>query len=150
MQVKSRYLADSCQGKPAKFIGAHARVANEKLNKKSFEELKMLKTMNVTFDLGDLYDLSDGGKFEVHAEGGIPWAKKKSTKLVGTAPFSTQKLVINVDKATVTKSKFAQKKTVLMNDCTEGRLDVSLRANAVCSMLSSIAAEAAQSGNAEQ
>jgi deuterolysin len=106
--------------------------------------------VNVTFDLAELFDLGEGGQFEIQAEGGIPWAKKKSTKLVGTAPYKTNKLMVDVEPTHLLSTKFGQRKTMLQSDCIASRLDVSLRANAVCSMLSSMAAQAAVTGDKEQ
>ena len=109
------------------------------------------KSMNVTFDVAEMYDLSAGGKFEISAEGGVPWARARNTKLVGTAPYTIEKTTIEVDaKVVAAKQKLAKQKTLLMSDCTDGRLDRTREANSVCAMLSTVAAHQALSGDAEQ
>lgn len=140
-----------CLGEPVKFVGAHARVSREKLDKKSFDSLGKDKSLNVTFDISDMYDLSAGGKFIITAEGGVPWAKAKKTDLVGTAPYTIGQTTVEVDrKVLAVKKKLASQKTVLMSDCAAERLDRTREANAVCSMLATVAGHQALNGDAEQ
>ncbi|KAF2667275.1 hypothetical protein BT63DRAFT_426174 [Microthyrium microscopicum] len=137
-------------GTPARFIGAHARLNTEKLDKASFDHLGRKKSTKITFDLSHIYDLSEGGKFEVHAEGGLPWAKKKKTDIVGTAPYKTEKLTIDVDKEALASKKTISQKTVIQSDCSGDRLERTREANAVCAMLATMAGWSAVNGDAAQ
>jgi deuterolysin len=133
-------------GEAVKFIGAHARVALDKLNKKSFETLKKKGNVEVSIDLADLYDISEGGTFEVMGDSKIPWAKKKSTKLEGDSLYTTNKLTITVPK----QAPKVKLNTVLMSDCAGQRYADTRKAEAVCAMLSVVTATSALYGDAEQ
>jgi deuterolysin len=126
-------------------VGAHARVANEELSKKSFKKLKKGKSAEFVFDVADLYDIHEGGNYTLKAQGAIPWATKKSTKIIGSAPFNTNELNIKVDR--IVKMKTSQQKMVLESDCVDGRLQATKAASAVCSYLAENAASAARWGD---
>jgi deuterolysin len=129
-----------------KYIGAHARVALEKLNEKSFEKLTKKGQIEVSIDLADLYDISEGGTFEVSGDSKIPWAKKKSTKLEGESLYTTNKLNITVPK----QPPKMKENTLLMSDCWGQKYDDTRKAEAVCAMLAVVAGTAALHGDAEQ
>jgi deuterolysin len=119
-------------------------VAQEELSKKSFKTLKKGKSAEVVFDVADLYNINEGGNYTLTAQGAIPWARKKSTKLVGSAPFVSNELKIKVDR--IVKKKY-QQKMVLESDCVDGRLAATRSASAVCSYLAENAALVARNGD---
>jgi deuterolysin len=133
-------------GKRVPYIGAHARVALENLNKQSFEKLKHHGQIEVSIDLADLYDIREGGTYEVSGDSSIAWAWAKSTKLEGDSRYTTNALTITVPKLPP-KPKQA---TLLMSDCTGQRRDDTKKAEAVCAMLAVVAGTSAKYGDAEQ
>ena len=129
-----------------KYIGAHARVALEKLNQESFATLKKKGQLEVSVDMADLYDISEGGTFVVSGDSKIPWAKKKSTKLEGESLYTTNKLNITIPK----QPAKVKTNTLLMSDCQGQRYDETRKAEAVCAMLSVVAGTSALHGDPEQ
>jgi Deuterolysin metalloprotease (M35) family len=129
-----------------KYIGAHARVAQENLNKESFEKLKKKGHVEVSIDLADFYDIHDGGAFEVFGNSKIPWAWAKSTKLEGESLYTTNKLTINVPKM----APKPRENTILMSDCSGQRYEDTRKAEAVCAMLAVVTGNAAMHGDSDQ
>jgi deuterolysin len=128
-----------------RFIGAHARISRDNLSTDSFVTVKRKQSVDVKFDLARLYDIREGGQFIVVAGGGIPWAKKHSTTILGTAPFTSNNLTISVGKS----SKIPLAKNVLQSDCVDGRFDATRAANNACAMISMVAGIKALTGEPE-
>jgi deuterolysin len=100
----------------------------------------------MSIDLAEIFDLSQGGTFEVSGHGKIDWAWHKTTKIEGGAPYKTNNLTITL-LPLPPKPKIATK---LMSDCAGYRYQETKNAEAVCAMLSAIAGNEALFGNAEK
>jgi deuterolysin len=122
------------------------RISGDNLNVDSFISIKKKKSVDVSFNLADMYDIGNGGQFTLIAEGGIPWAKKKSTSILGTVPFKSNKITIKVDKS----SAVPPARNIMQSDCTAGRLEASKSANNVCSFMAMGAGLAALHGDPDQ
>jgi deuterolysin len=121
-------------------------VALENLNSTSFDVLKRKDHIEVSINLADLYDVSEGGTFEVSGDNKIPWSWIKSTKLEGESIYTTNTLTITIPKA----PPKPKQNTVLMSDCFAEKYQETRKAEAVCSMLSIVAGTSALHGDSEQ
>lgn len=135
-----------CSGAKVPFIGAHARVALENLDKKSFSMLKKNKFITTSIDLAYLYDIQQGGSFVLSGEGGIPWAWHGNTRLAGEAPYRIPPINITVQKLPL-KPKI---NTAYMSDCVGAKYDDLKKAEAVCAMLSIVSGNSALHGDPDQ
>jgi deuterolysin len=140
-------------GNEVSFIGVHPRVKLDgKLDKKSFRSIKGGKTIEIMFDTATVYDLSEGGKYDVTAEGFLPFAGKN--KIDGEAAYKSNSISIEVNgtEAAEVKERSLRlnKRNTLDGDCTAGRLEATTNALAVCSQLATLAAIKARSGDANQ
>jgi hypothetical protein len=133
-------------GTKVPFIGAHARVALENLDKRSFDTLRKKKSITTTIDLADLYDIQQGGSFVLSGEGGILWAWHGNTKLAGEAPYRINPLNITVPKLPP-RPKI---NTAYMSDCVGTKYEDLKKAEAVCAMLSTVAGNSAIHGDPDQ
>jgi deuterolysin len=99
-----------------------------------------------------MYDLSEGGRFNVAAEGFLPFAGKN--KIDGEAAYKSNSvsLEVNGTEAAETKERIRhlRKRNTLDADCTEGRRDASVNALAVCHQLATVAGIKALQGDANQ
>jgi deuterolysin len=116
------------------------------LNKDSFEKLKHHGQIQVSIDLAELYDIREGGTYEVSGDSTIAWAWAKSTKLEGDSRYTTNSLTVTIPKL----PPKPKQNTVLMSDCRGQRFDDTKKAEAVCAMLSVVAGTSARYGDAEQ
>ena len=91
-------------GEALPFKGILLRSKLTGLTEDAFTSLAPGATLEGTFDLASVTDLSAGGVFEVIAEGAIPLASADSTELSGSkVAFRSNKLSINVDGAFAAK-----------------------------------------------
>ncbi|KAL9011607.1 MAG: hypothetical protein Q9173_003568 [Seirophora scorigena] len=88
-------------GAPVAFKGILARVQTTDLTEDAFATLAPGATLENTFELAAVTDLSEGGKFEVVSEGAVPLANAGSTELIPDAKlaFRSNTLKIDVDGA---------------------------------------------------
>lgn len=134
------------------FKGVLFRIKTFDLSEDSFASLAPGATLESTFELASVTDLSAGGTFEVVTEGAVPLAPAGSTELSdGRLTFRSNKLSITVDGAAAARVAPAVKTLngrTILTSCA-GAQDTSLRnalSNAV--RLSNSAANAAASGSA--
>jgi deuterolysin len=102
-------------------------------------------TAEFLLDVAHLYDVSEGGEFEVLSQGTIPFAVQDSTLLTGTAAFSSNLIKLNIVKGT----RKPLERTVLQGDCTGSRYRDTVDANAMCALMSSLAGYSALKGDPE-
>ncbi|KAL8730559.1 MAG: hypothetical protein Q9166_004013 [cf. Caloplaca sp. 2 TL-2023] len=139
-------------GAPVAFKGVLKRVKTTELTEDAFASLAPGATLESTFELAAVTDLSAGGAFEVVAEGAVPLAQADSTELSGSEiTFRSNTLSITVDGAAAARVAPAVRildDRTIVTSCA-GAQGTSLRnalTNAV--QLSNAAATAAQSGSA--
>jgi hypothetical protein len=97
-----------------------------------------------------LFDVTEGGVFEVFSEGKIPFAAKGSTELVGTGIYASNKITMNITKGARPSLETLSQKTVLQADCIADRAQQTIDANALCALISTVAGHAAVMGDPEQ
>jgi deuterolysin len=107
-------------------------------------------TTELHLDVSYLYDVSEGGLFEVSLAGRIPFAIKGSTELVGSGTYSSNTIMMNITKGARPNLHSLSQKTILQSDCTDVRARETMDANALCALLSTVAGRAALMGDSEQ
>ncbi|KAI4188547.1 MAG: hypothetical protein L6R41_002062 [Letrouitia leprolyta] len=137
-------------GAAVPFKGILKRVKTTELSEDAFATLAAGATLENTFELAAVNDLTAGGAFEVVSEGAVPLAKAGSTDLSGAKlVFRSNTLKINVDGTAAARVKPAVGSPLTVVTSCSGSNGNSLRsalANAVT--LSNNAANAAASGSA--
>ncbi|KAI4243660.1 MAG: hypothetical protein L6R42_010690, partial [Xanthoria sp. 1 TBL-2021] len=139
-------------GAPVAFKGVLKRIQTAELSEEVFATLAPGATLENTFELAAVTDLSAGGAFEVVAEGAVPLASAGSTELSGSQlTFRSNKLSITVDGAAAARVAPAvhilDDRTVVTS-CGGSQGTALSTALANSQRLSNAAANAAQSGSA--
>jgi len=141
------------------FEGIYLHVLRTGLDEDAFTTVGAKESVEVEFDVAQLYNLREGGEYTIHAEGAIPYAEVGSTDLSGGAlGYSSNVLKTTVDGNEAAGIKllsetFLEKlqkrdgQTTVSRDCT-GTKDSATRAALVgCAKLATVAAEAAVNGS---
>ncbi|KAI4157973.1 MAG: hypothetical protein LQ342_007867 [Letrouitia transgressa] len=139
-------------GTALEFTGILLRAKTSGLGADAFKTLAPGSTLENTFDVAAVTDLSAGGVFEVVSEGAFPVAKPGTTELSPTRlAFRSNQLAITVDGAKAAKVEAAIKildERTVLRSCS-GSWSTTLRtALTNARTLSLNAASAAQSGSA--
>ncbi|KAL8995916.1 MAG: hypothetical protein Q9169_004452 [Polycauliona sp. 2 TL-2023] len=139
-------------GAPVTFKGVLTRIRTAEITEDAFAVLAPGATLENTFELAAVTDLSAGGPFEVIAEGAAPLAPFGSTELSGSqVSFRSNKLSITVDgsaAARVAPAVHLLDERTLVTSCSGTQGTVLRNALANSQRLSTAAANAAQSGSA--
>ena len=140
-------------GAPLAFEGILLRAKTTGLTEAAFATLSAGATLESTFELAAVTDLSAGGAFEVVTEGAVPLAAAGSTELSGAKLyFRSNTLSINVDAAAAAQVQPAVKPGMhtVVTSCsgTQGTTLRNALSRAVT--LSNNAANAAASGSASK
>jgi deuterolysin len=134
-------------GKKVPFEGIKIRLLTTGLTADDFLALGVGETKEVTVETAALHTLSEGGDFDVFAQGLIPYAEEGSTELSGTLAYESNKLTMTIDGAVAsTVVKALSKRTVIGSSCTGSKLSAVRTALSNCQRLASAAASAASSG----
>ncbi|KAF2686647.1 hypothetical protein K458DRAFT_362847 [Lentithecium fluviatile CBS 122367] len=129
------------------FEGIKIRLLTSGLTKDDFITLGAGETKEVTVETAALHTLSDGGDFDVFAQGLLPYAEANCTELAGNLAYESNKLSMAVDGAiAATVAKAITKRTTVGSSCTSSKLSAIQTALSNCQKLSSAAASAATAG----
>jgi deuterolysin len=130
------------------FEGIKIRLLTSGLSTDDFTPLAAGETKTVTVETASLHTLSDGGDFDVFAQGLLPYAEEGSTELVGNFAYDSNKLTMAVDGAlAATVAKAIQKRTTIGSSCTGSKLSAVRTALSNCNRLATAASSAAKSGS---
>ncbi|KAL8670700.1 MAG: hypothetical protein Q9168_004770 [Polycauliona sp. 1 TL-2023] len=151
--LKSGTFLDSAPaGAPVIFKGILTRIRTAELTEDTFASLALGATLENTFELAAVTDLSAGGAFEVVAEGAVPLGSAGSTELSGRqVSFRSNKLSITVDGAAAARVAPAihlLDERTLVTSCSGTQGTVLRTALTNSQRLATSAANAAQSGSA--
>ncbi|CAH0058870.1 unnamed protein product [Clonostachys solani] len=130
------------------FGGIHLTIAYDMLEDSAFQDIDAGQTAEVTFDVGQIRDLSSGGTFDISATGSIPFANQGSNTLVGVFPYVSNKIQADVDGQQAGRSRLVldQKRTIVKPDCVGTNLTVVRAALRNCASLAQTATQAASFG----
>ncbi|POR39428.1 Neutral protease 2 [Tolypocladium paradoxum] len=135
--------------KPVSFRGARLRIATEALQEEDFQRIPAGESVEVTFDIAQVHDLSSGGKFGVLADGALSFADDKSTKLIGSVPYLSNQVQAEVNGALAAAAHTAfHDKRARVYDCPGQKLQVIQTAMRNCASMAVKAQQAAASGPA--
>ncbi|KAF2278571.1 uncharacterized protein EI97DRAFT_448473 [Westerdykella ornata] len=129
------------------FEGIKLRLLTSGLTTEDFVALGVGESKEITVETAALHTLSEGGNFDVFAQGYIPYAEEGSTELAGSLPYESNRLSMTVDGAlAATVAKALSKRTVIGSSCSGSKLNSIRTALSNCQKLASSAASAASSG----
>ncbi|KAM0265713.1 hypothetical protein ACHAQJ_000147 [Trichoderma viride] len=132
------------------FDGIRQRISTQNLDEDAFQNIPAGESIEVTFDIAEAHDLSVGGKYDVQSAGAFSFAQEGSTELVGSVPFETSKVEVDIDgeAASARRVAFHQKRTRVQSDCTGSKLSATQTAIRNCASIAQLAQQAAASGSA--
>lgn len=133
------------------FDGVRLMISTEHLDDSSFERIASGASVETTFDIAELHDLSSGGAFKVSSRGAFSFAEEGSNELVGSVGFDSNEVEAEIDgetAATVHTTFHHDKRTRLQSDCSGTRLSQTRTALSTCASMASQAQQVAQSGSA--
>ena len=150
MHVASNPLLTISLGKAVEFEGLRVRLATESLQEAAFQRIPAGESIEITFDVAEVHDLSAGGKFDIATIGALSFAEDAGTQLIGSVSYESNTLEVNVDgeEASNRRVDFHGKRTTVQSDCTGSKLTITQRALSNCASLASSAQRAASSGPA--
>lgn len=126
-------------------------ISTEHLDESSFERIASGASVETTFDVAELHDLSSGGAFKISSHGAFSFAEEDSNELVGSVGFDSNEIEAEVDgeAASAVHTTFHNdKRTRLQSDCTGTRLSNTRSALSTCVTMATQAQQVAQSGSA--
>ncbi|KAI2469071.1 Deuterolysin metalloprotease family-domain-containing protein [Annulohypoxylon bovei var. microspora] len=137
-------------GNKVEFDGIRLRVTTTGLGEEAFQTIASGETVEATFDVGQVYDLSAGGSFDVVSLGAMSYAEINTTDLAGILPVSGSTVTAQVDGAVAkeVRRRFHAKRIDVQSDCTGTKLTATNTAISNCRALASAAQTAASSGSA--
>ncbi|KAI1773070.1 Deuterolysin metalloprotease family-domain-containing protein [Hypoxylon cercidicola] len=137
-------------GNKVQFDGIRLRVSTTGLDEDAFQIIPAGETVEATFDVAQVYDLSAGGQFDVVSKGAMSYAEVNTTELAGIYSVAGSTIAATVDGAAAkeVRRRFHAKRIDVQSDCTGSRLSATNTAISNCRSLASRAATAASSGAA--
>ncbi|KAI1758880.1 Deuterolysin metalloprotease family-domain-containing protein [Hypoxylon sp. FL1150] len=137
-------------GNKLDFDGIRLRVMTTGLDEEAFQIIPAGETVEATFDVGQVYDLSAGGKYDVVSLGAMSYAEANTTEIAGAYSVAGSTTAAEVDGAVAkeVRRRFHAKRIDVQSDCTGTKLTSTNTAISNCRSLASAAATAASSGAA--
>ncbi|OHX00153.1 deuterolysin metalloprotease [Colletotrichum incanum] len=136
------------------FEGIRLRLQTSNLPEEAFETIDAGQTIETTWDIAQVHDLSAGGKVQIVAKGFLSYAEVNSTEITGAVGFSSNLLSIEVngDSAAKVRHEFHNlvKRTDIQKDCAGTQRAESIKALKSCNNLAATASSSAASGPAER
>ncbi|KAK6844815.1 Neutral protease 2 [Apiospora arundinis] len=133
------------------FDGVRLRVATSGLAEEAFKVIAPGASVEATFDIAQMHDLSKGGAYDVVSTSGFMTAALDSTTLDGVVPYTSNTLKTEVDgsKASEARASFIDKRTSVQSDCSGSRSSVIRTALSNCASAASNAASTARSSSSK-
>ncbi|KAH6894465.1 Deuterolysin metalloprotease family-domain-containing protein [Thelonectria olida] len=129
------------------FDGVRVSIHTDYLTDSAFQAIPAGESIEVEFDVAEMHDLSISGTYSILTSGALSYAEENSTTLIGSVPFSSNKLEAVIDGAEAYSVRTAfQKRSIVQPDCTGDRLTTITNALARSNSLATAAHQAAQSG----
>jgi deuterolysin len=139
-------------GQDLEFDGLRLHVATDSLDESAFQRIPAGDSVEISFDVAEVYDMSSGGAFDIATSGILSFAAEDDTKLIGSVAYSSNSIQADIDGAAASHARLAfhQKRTRLQSDCTGTKLQITQQALRNCASLASAAQRAAVSGSASK
>lgn len=132
------------------FLGIKKRISTKKIADSALQHIPAGQSVEVSIDMAHAYDLSSGGKFAVNAAGSLSVVGAEG--VAGTVTYASNTIEVDVDgtAAAAARHAFTSKRSIVQNDCTGQRLQVTKTALRNCASLAKAAGQAASSGSASR
>ena len=118
----------------------------------AFTYLDAQQSIELTMDLAESYDVLTGGVHTIFAKGEMAYAEMDSTTLIGTIPYESNQLTVDINgtEATSRKQAFHQliSRPMIDTTCTGNKLTILDSAYQTCTKYALAAANAAINGSA--
>ncbi|KAF2726972.1 hypothetical protein EJ04DRAFT_517549 [Polyplosphaeria fusca] len=139
---------------PITFDGVRLMISTVDLTEDDFQLIAPGGTIESTFDIAELYDLSAGGVFDIIAKGAFSYAASSGSVLAGVAQYTSNRVSVNVDGAMAAKVRqrlhsSIVKRINLQSDCSSDQRTVILAALKNCVTRATGAAAAANNNTAK-
>ncbi|KAK7947945.1 neutral protease 2 [Apiospora aurea] len=134
------------------FDGLRLRVATSGLPEEAFSVIAPGASVEATFDIAHLHDLSQGGAYDVVSASGFLTAALDSTTLDGVVPYTSNTLkAVEVDGAAAAEARasFIGRRTSLQSDCTGYKSTAIRSALSNCASAARSAASTARSSSSK-
>lgn len=107
------------------FEGVRVYLAPETAGESAFQEIAAGESVEVTFDVAEVFDLSNGGDFDIQSAGNLQYAQGGDIKNLGSLLYESNKINAKVDGATAAQSlsifQALTKRATVSNDCSGSR-----------------------------
>jgi len=139
------------QGSKVSFDGIRLRLSTTNIPEDSFEVIPAGKSVETSFDVAEMHDLSVGGSYDLTAAGAFSTAAIDSTDISGAVAFSSNTITASVNgaEASQVRRDFVEKRSAVQSDCTSSKRTSTVNALANCRSLAQRAASAAASNTAK-
>lgn len=117
----------------------------------AFQTIAAGETVETSFDIAELHDLSAGGDFDLVSAGTLSYAEPGSTELAGVVSYSSNTITSSVDGSAASKVRraFLERRSAVQSDCTGAKRTSTVNALANCRTLALAAQSAAGSNTAK-
>ena len=136
---------------PVAFDGI-IRMLSPELYDDAFTYLDAQQRIELTMDLAESYDVLTGGVHTVVAKGEMAYAEMNSTTLIGTIPYESNRITVDIHGAEATSRKQAFHQVIsrpqIDTTCTGSKLAILESAYQTCSKYALAAGNAAINGSA--
>ncbi|KAF2244174.1 metallo proteinase [Trematosphaeria pertusa] len=133
------------------FEGIKLRISTTNIPEEAFQVIAAGQTVETSFDVAQMHDLTAGGAFDIVSSGTLSYAKADSTELTGVVSYSSNTISASVNGAEAAKVRraFLEKRSYVSSDCTGSRRTATVNAMSNCRSLALAASSAAGSNNAK-
>jgi deuterolysin len=124
------------------------------LSDAAFERIPAGQSIKVTFNVGEVHDLSSGGTFDILSSGVMQYASDADNTLIGSLQYHSNTISTSINGAEAASMLRSfrhtdDKRTTVQTDCTGQKLSVTQAALSNCAKLASAARSAASSNDAK-
>lgn len=132
------------------FAGIKVRVTTANIPEDSFQVIAPGETVETSFDVAELHDLSAGGAFDIASAGVFSTAAIDSTEISGAVEYTSNTVTATIDGAEAEKvRRDFIKRSAVQADCTGTKKTSTVTALSNCAALARAASSAAASNTAK-
>ncbi|KAG6023456.1 hypothetical protein E4U19_004349 [Claviceps sp. Clav32 group G5] len=134
-------------GNEVPFQGIRQRISAQNLDDAAFEHIPAGQSVAVTFNVGEVHDLSSGGTFNIRSSGIMQFASQNNNQVIGSVPYTSNSIRAEIHgpkAASVHEAFHVSKRSATQRDCTGSKYTASMRALRNCAKLAAMAQSAAQ------
>ncbi|KAF2013846.1 metallo proteinase [Aaosphaeria arxii CBS 175.79] len=132
------------------FQGVKLRVdITSPIAENDFQIIKAGETIEASWDVAEVHDLSKGGAFDVVVSGNLNTAAVDSTEITGVLSYNSNTVSIDVDGNEAASVRHNFKRSAVQSDCTSSKRTSTVNALSNCASLARAASAAASSNTAK-